>query len=64
MDLLLKTPAALADNPGSVPSTHTGWFITACNSRSRESDAFFGTLQAFTHTVHIQTSKHIHTDIT
>lgn len=34
----LRACAAPADDPSSVPSTHIGWFTTACDSQSRGPD--------------------------
>jgi hypothetical protein len=35
MALWLKTCTALADKPSSVPSNHSSWFTSVCNSSSR-----------------------------
>ena len=41
----LRTLNVLAENPGLVPSTHTGQLTTACNSSSRESSAILCVLR-------------------
>lgn len=41
----LKALAALAEVWGSVPSAHTGWFTTSCNSDFGESNSLFWLLQ-------------------
>lgn len=37
----LRELAAVAEDLGSVLSTHIGWFILTCNSSFRGSSAFF-----------------------
>lgn len=49
--------AALAENQGSVPSTHVGWLTTTCNSSSRLSD-LFSPPNAPAHTSHTYSTIH------
>jgi hypothetical protein len=49
----LRVFAALAEDPGSILSTHVWQLTTACNSSSRESSALSGLLVTYTLVVFI-----------
>lgn len=59
----LRALAAPPEAPSLVSSTHTGWFITFCNSSSRESDAFSGFQNISIFITHTYMSIHTHAPI-
>lgn len=54
----LREHIALAEDHSLVPSTHTEWFTTACNSSSRETQHLWPHMHTLIHRrMHTQNKK-------